>query len=51
MKIVCAIEWYVVWGSKRGTCNVYSTQENNMLIYDIFHDFHWFSETIDNNNK
>ena len=45
-RIVHAGNWNVFWGSPRGTWGVDSTSENNLSIYDIFHDIYWYSVTI-----
>ena len=46
MRIVQAGEWNAVWGSPRGTCNVNSTSEHDMPVFDIFHDLYLYSETM-----
>ena len=46
MRIVHTGEWNVVWGSAHDTCNLNSTSENDMPIFNIFHDLCWYSETL-----
>ena len=34
------------WQAARGTCDAYDTFDRNLAIFNVFHDWHWYSATI-----